>query len=90
MFTPDLAGPQGLPGNLRLLGFYDFAHGGFNRTEPGTYNKTNMASVGLGLRYALGRNASIRADMARVVDNGPRDTEVAGAWYGHVELVIGY
>ena len=90
VFTPDLAAAQGMPGNLRLLGFYDFGHGNFNKTEPGTYNKTNMASVGVGLRYALGRSASIRADMARVVDSGPQDTEVAGAWYGHIGLVISY
>ncbi len=90
VYTPDLAARNGFSGNLRLLGFYDFGQGSFNKIPPGLYDKMDVASVGIGLRYTLDRKASARADLARVVDGGTPDTAEAGDWRGHVSIVIGF
>ena len=90
IYTPDLAPAFGNSGNLRLLGFYDFGHGSFNKTPPGLYEQENVASVGVGLRYSLGRSVSFRADLARVIDGGPTDTADSGELRGHVGVVIGF
>ena len=90
VYSPDLAPMVKASGNLRVLGFYDFAAGSFNKTAPGVYSRAHIASAGLGLRYSLGQNASIKADIARVTDGGPKDTATAGDWRGHVGLVIGF
>ena len=90
IYTPDLAASFGNSGNLRLLGFYDFGHGSFNKTPPGVYQNENVSSVGVGLRYSLGRSTSLRADLARVIDGGPADTADSGELRGHVGVVIGF
>jgi hemolysin activation/secretion protein len=88
-YTPDLATFCRLPGNLRLLGFYDFGRGSFNKTPPGTYEKEGVASAGMGVRYSSARNVSLRADVARVMEGGPQGSERAGDWRGHVSIVLG-
>ena len=90
VYTPDLAARNGVPGSLRLLGFYDFGQGSFNKIPPGLYRSTDVASAGLGLRYTLDRRASARADFARVLDGGSSDVAEAGDWRGHVSIVIGF
>jgi hemolysin activation/secretion protein len=88
IYTPDLAPLFGNSGNLRLLGFYDFAHGSYNKTAPGIYANEGVSSLGVGLRYALGRSVSLRADLARVVDGGPNNTAAEKPVY--VGVVIGF
>lgn len=90
VYSPDLAALNGWPGSLRLLTFYDFAQGSFNKTAPGVYDRASVSSAGIGLRYALGRSTSLRADLARVIQGGPANTADAGDMRGHIGVVIGF
>lgn len=108
VYTPDLAHLAGLPGNLRALAFYDFGRGrswsvvrGAD-TAVGPFEKYAVASMGLGLRYALKKDVSLRLDLAQVTDAGPADvvpgttatfpanTEGRGDWRGHFALSLGF
>ncbi len=55
--------------NLRVLGFYDF--GWVKRVHPTASEiySTGIASRGLGVRAALGRDTSLRLDYAQVIDS---------------------
>ena len=104
VYTPELAGPVGLAGSLKAVGFYDFGRAanrlGARRAAlgAGPFEKAAIASVGAGLRYAIGKDVSLRADIARIVDAGPADirpgafatspanTEGRGDWRGHFSL----
>ncbi len=88
-YTPELGGGT-LPGNLRLLAFYDFGSGSFNKTPPGVFAKETVSSAGLGMRYALDRQAALRFDTARVMNGGPDGTAQAGSWRGHINLSLGF
>lgn len=90
VYTPDLAARNRFTGNLRLLGFYDFGQGSFNKIPPGLYNKVDVASAGIGMRYALDSKASARADFARVIDGGKPEVEKPGDWRAHVSMVFGF
>lgn len=90
VYTPDLlAGQPGVgSGNLRGLAFVDFGRGWDRRPTPQLHPTESVASAGLGLRYALGRDASLRFDLARVTDGS--ETVPAGNWRGHFALTFGY
>ena len=90
-YTPELAARAGLPGSLRLMTFQDLA-GGYNSNTAGTTVPRNgtIASMGAGLRYASGRDVAIRADLARIVANGPLTQERIGHWRAHVAVLIGF
>lgn len=106
LYTPDLAAWAGLPGALRALAFYDFGRGrSWNVARSnnlGAYEKAAIASVGVGLRYGLKKDVSLRMDLAQVVDAGPADvapspaalnpinTEGRGDWRGHFSLSVGF
>lgn len=64
IYTPELAKYLSLSGSssLRALAFYDFGRIEFN-TPTSTEQGTPLASVGLGLRYNLGRELSARFDL---------------------------
>ena len=65
VYTPELAASMGLPGSFKLLGFYDSAQG-FNVAT--TINQhVAIASAGVGLRYILKKDLSVRFDVARVL-----------------------
>jgi len=75
-----------LPGSLRALAFYDIASG-FNTLTPnatfinetgaqvfanGTPNqRVSLSSVGVGLRYSLGKSTTARFDWARILQSPP-------------------
>lgn len=92
-YAPELAGPLGLPGSLRALGFFDMARGS-NLNQPfDSPSQFNLASVGLGARYQLRRDMSGRFDVARVlrspaVANGGVVAE--DRWRAHFALVAGF
>ena len=102
VYTPELAAYFGVPGSLKLLGFYDFGSS-FNYLGArnadlgaGPFEKANIASIGFGLRYGIGKDMNLRLDVARIVDAGPADirpgsfanppgnTESRGDWRGHL------
>jgi hemolysin activation/secretion protein len=91
-YSPDIAASAGLPGNLKWLVFLDTAHG-FN-LNPSVNQKVNIASVGVGLRYNLKKDVSVRFDVARVMDgvwpNGSPNIAVEGDIRGHFGLAFGF
>jgi hemolysin activation/secretion protein len=107
LFGPELAGGLGLSGSLKALAFYDFGSarnylGSMTTTGTGPFEKASIASIGAGLRYSLGKDVSLRADLARVIDAGPANlvpspatptpsnTEGRGDWRGHFALQLGF
>jgi hemolysin activation/secretion protein len=93
LYTPELIKKgSGLRGSLRALAFYDVGRG-YNQNIPAgslTPAHVSIASVGAGLRYALGKDASLRFDLAQVVDGGPTGTNQHGDWRGHVNLILAF
>lgn len=91
LYTPELGAHIGLPGNLRGLVFVDAAYGA-NRKTAGTYlpGHTKVASTGLGARYALSRDFSVRLDAARVLDAGSSYTEKRGDWRAHLSAMFAF
>lgn len=108
LYSPELAGHVNLPGSLKAVGFYDFGRSYNYRIKRnadlgvGPYEKAGIASIGAGLRYSLGKDISVRADLARVVDAGPADikpgttasnpgnTESRGDWRGHFGVQLSF
>ncbi|HEX8962917.1 MAG TPA: ShlB/FhaC/HecB family hemolysin secretion/activation protein [Rhodocyclaceae bacterium] len=108
LYSPELANKVGLPGSLKALGFYDFGRS-YNYLGSrngdlgiGPFEKAGIASVGAGLRYAMGKDISVRLDLATVVDAGPADivpgttatlpanTESRGDWRGHFAVQLAF
>jgi len=92
IYTPELAKATGARGSLRALAFYDFAHGYNHNVPAGSLTPTNIgiASIGAGVRYALGKDFSLRFDLAQVIDAGPPGTKERGDWRGHLNVMIGF
>jgi hemolysin activation/secretion protein len=102
IYTPELAKAAGTAGSLRALAFYDIAHG-YNHNVPAgsaTPGSIGLASLGAGLRYTVGKNFSLRFDLARVMDAGPANpvanttptltSKERGDWRGHLNVMIGF
>ena len=91
VYTPELAKAAGVGGSLRFLTFIDVGHG-YNHNVSGsaTASTVSIASVGGGVRYALGKDFSLRFDLAEVVDAGPPFTKEKGDWRGHLNLMLAF
>jgi hemolysin activation/secretion protein len=92
IYTPELAKAAGAQGSLRALAFYDFARG-YNHNVPAdslTPAKISIASIGAGVRYALGKDFSLRFDLAQVLDAGPANTKNRGDWRGHLNVMLAF
>ena len=92
IYTPELAKGANARSSLRLLAFYDFARGSNYRVLEGspTAAKVGIASVGAGMRYSVGKDFSLRFDLAQVIDAGPPNTKGRGDWRGHLNLMLGF
>ncbi|MGP1678091.1 MAG: ShlB/FhaC/HecB family hemolysin secretion/activation protein [Burkholderiales bacterium] len=92
IYTPEIGKTAGSRSSLRLLAFYDFARGYNHNVPAGSLTPTNVsvASLGAGLRYALGKDFSLRFDLAQVVDAGPPGTKERGDWRGHLNVMIAF
>lgn len=93
LHTPDVAPLIGLPGSLRGVVFHDLARGqnqGVDAPTPATARRLGIASAGLGLRYALSKEVSVRADLAEVTHAGPTGTAAQGDRAGHVNLSLSF
>ncbi len=92
IYTPELVKKGDSGASLRALMFYDFARG-FNHDVPAgslTPGKIGVASIGAGLRYSVGKDFSLRFDLAQVLDAGPPNTKERGDWRGHINVMIAY
>jgi hemolysin activation/secretion protein len=91
LYTPELAERMGLPGNLRLLSFYDLGRGYNSNTGAGAPPAmVTVASIGAGMRYAAGKDFNVRADLARVLNPGSAAVERRGDWHAHINAVLGF
>jgi hemolysin activation/secretion protein len=68
LYTPNLCSRAFW--QCRLLGFYDTAWGQRNHILPGELRRTEISSVGLGLRFAMAGNASVQLDYGHAVHTG--------------------
>ncbi|WP_332746125.1 ShlB/FhaC/HecB family hemolysin secretion/activation protein [Hydrogenophaga sp.] len=91
LYTPELGPRTGLPGQLRALVFVDAGYGS-NRKTSGTYlpSHTHVASTGMGARYGMSRDFSVRLDVARVLDSGSSFTEKRGDWRAHLSAMLAF
>ncbi|HEX8962833.1 MAG TPA: ShlB/FhaC/HecB family hemolysin secretion/activation protein [Rhodocyclaceae bacterium] len=85
LYTPELAGRLKLPGSLRLLAFHDAGGVTRNHALPGEEAHTRLASVGIGGRYALGRDAFLRFDIAHATRTDGHDAQKQQA---HLSLQV--
>ena len=92
IYTPELAKTTGVPGSLRVLAFYDSSRGYTHGVPEGSLTpiKIGVASVGAGVRYGLGKDFSLRFDLAQVLDAGPPNTKERGDWRGHLNLMVAF
>ena len=93
VYAPELAPFVGLPGSLRVLGFYDLANGS-NLNQPfDQVSSFGLSSAGLGARYSWRRDVSWRFDLAHVQHapaisgGGPM---ADAKWRAHFGLTVGF
>jgi hemolysin activation/secretion protein len=84
LYTPVLALP--LPGELRVLVFYDYGHGHDFQAAASSPNNLTLSSAGAGLRYQLRKNVFWRFDFAKPQH---AETQPSGARV-HFSLTLGY
>lgn len=92
-YSPELAKDLGIPGSMRGVLFFDISHGrniGVALPTPTTASSLGVAAAGLGLRYNLQKDFSIRADVAQVTKTGPVGTEGRGDWRGHFNMLFSF
>lgn len=91
-YSPDIAAQLGLPGNLKGLLFFDVGRG-FN-LNPSVNEKVNISSIGVGFRYNIKKDFSVRFDVARVTDgywpNGLPNVALDGDIRGHFAIAVGF
>ena len=56
----------------------------------GLPDSTNVASAGVGTRYSLSRDFSVRLDVARVLESGSSFTEKRGDWRAHLSATFAF
>jgi hemolysin activation/secretion protein len=92
LYTPELGKKADTRASLRLLMFYDFARGANHNVPAGSLTpaKIGVASAGAGVRYAIGKDFSLRFDLAQVLDAGPPNTKERGDRRGHLNLMLAF
>lgn len=101
LYTPDFSQAIGLTeSTLRTLAFIDYAQGGNHLAQPGTLERASASSAGLGLRFGIKKDVSLKFDVAHVIrdrqERQPTATastspdSVAGNWRGHVAASIAF
>ena len=93
LYGPDWGDKVLAGSNLRLLVFYDVARG-YNFRLPGDADqRLAIASIGLGVRFNLGKSLSLRADYARVTDvrvMNATSSQVKGDARGHFSVALSF
>lgn len=105
LYTPELAPKFGLArGNLRGLVFYDTAVGRLHNAPADPTRR--LSSWGVGLRYGLNKDVSVKFDVAQILDYGPPnesphrgsdptaggvlDTNSRGDSRAHLSITVGF
>jgi len=80
VYSPDVGRHFGFEdaSRLRFLAFYDFGSLSRSQPLPGEIAKEYISSVGLGLRYARGKDLSVRVDVAQRQNATPTHSESYG------------
>ncbi|MFS2035317.1 ShlB/FhaC/HecB family hemolysin secretion/activation protein [Polaromonas sp. CT11-55] len=91
LYTPELSGRVGLPGQLRGVFFVDAGHGSNNKVgSSGLPGSVTVSSLGAGLRYVMSRDFSLNVDLARVSNAGTSLTEKRGDWNAHLSASLAF
>lgn len=89
LYTPELGARLGLGGTtMRGLLFFDYGEVRRNNVLPGEIAATSISSAGAGLRVNLGRDLSLRLDVAQVRNQGA--TQRANSARGHLALLLNF
>ncbi|MDY7578469.1 ShlB/FhaC/HecB family hemolysin secretion/activation protein [Herbaspirillum sp. RTI4] len=90
-YTPELAGENKFPGNLRFLTFVDVGRGYNNHVgSSGVPDQVTVASTGVGMRFAVGRTFNLKLDVARVANPGTSVADKRGDWTAHLSAMLGF
>jgi hemolysin activation/secretion protein len=73
---------------LQLLAFYDYGVGNDHTLLPGEPSNTTLSAAGVGLRYTISSNVSVRADYGFQLDKTGLDTDHGRR--GDIGIVISY
>jgi hemolysin activation/secretion protein len=89
VYTPALCG-SGAPSALqcRIVAFYDAAALTHNNALPGERKDANLSSVGLGLRFGLGKYLSAQMDVGQALADS--DTQSKGSTRVHLKVNLAY
>jgi hemolysin activation/secretion protein len=94
VYSPEYAGKLGLDGSLKAIGFVDWASG--HNLASNSFARANVASAGMGLRYNLKKDISLRFDVARVLEGhqptpgNSAEAAKPGDIRGHFGMAIGF
>ncbi len=93
LYGPDWGDKVMAGSNLRMVVFYDLARGYNYRLAGDTDQRLAISSLGLGVRFNLGKMLTLRADYARVTDArvmNATSSQVKGDARGHFSLALSF
>ncbi|MCX7154849.1 MAG: hypothetical protein NTW45_00190 [Rhodocyclales bacterium] len=96
VYSPEYAAKFGVEGSLKGVVFYDWASGHNLAALATGFARANVAAAGVGLRYNLKKDISVRFDIARVMEghqatpgNSPEAAK-PGDIRGHFAIAFGF
>lgn len=84
LYTPELCAQRWSTQQCRIVAFYDWSAVHRNKAQPSDISREHLASMGLGLRWTLGKDLLFQADYANVLQ-GSTLTD-SGDWKLHARL----
>lgn len=89
-YTPNISEMVGVSGTLNGVAFFDTARG-YNKGAQGTpFDRTGIASFGVGLRYTKNRDLSFSIDVADILDRGPNGLDRRNGLGGHFRMMVAF
>ena len=94
IYSPDYAASLDIKGSLKAVAFLDWASG--QNLASNSFARANVASTGIGLRYNLNKDISVRFDIARVLEGhqptpgNSAEAAKPGDIRGHFGLAYGF
>ncbi len=96
VYSPEYAKMLGVEGSLKAVAFFDWASGHNFAALATGFARANVASAGIGLRYSLKKDISVRFDLARVLEGhqptpgNSAEAAKPGDFRGHFGLAFGF